>query len=528
MKEKASDNAETEKHLKTVAKGAGLVFFGLAFSKVLTYFYRLIIARYYGPGDYGLISIGLSVITVLITILILGMDSGMVRFIPEYRTKNDDKRVKGTILKPIKISLPLSIVMAVLIFILSPYMASIFAKGDAVTQAGLTTIFQIFSVTLPFSVLYNLLLAASRGFQRVDYQVYTDNVFYSIVLVVSLALFSVFGLGIGGIVLSYALTVVASCLLIFYFFNRRIFRIFSETKPIPENRKLLGYVFPLFIGGMAGIIMSSFDTIFLGIFKTATDVGIYNAALPTAKFILVFSGAFGALFVPIMIEYRTKKMKQEILTIYRTTTKWIFFFGLPFALLLLFFSRNVLNVLFGPEYVSSSIALSILGIAFFIQSFLVTSTSMLHAIDKTKYTMIDMLLACFVGFALNIILIPQYGIFGAALATSLSLILYVLMDSIFAWKFTRMNPFDFKAFLKSIIAGIISMLFVLFIYRYIGMPSSALTLLPLFLLFLFVYSMLVLVFRTLDKNDIFILSEIEKKSGIRIGFVRKIFKRFAQ
>jgi len=521
------ENTETQKHLKTVVKGAGLIFVGLMFSKILTYFYRLIIARYYGPEDYGLISIGLSVIGVLVIILLLGMDSGIVRYVSEYRAKNDVKRLKGIIVNPLRITLPLSIVVAVLIWFFSPSLAAVFAK-DAATQAGLTMIFQILSFTLPFSVFYNFFLSACKGFQNMKYSVYTDNIFFSIVLVSSIVVFSLLGFGLAGIAWSYALTVIASFLYILYYFNRRMFNIFGKTKALFENKDLMRYSIPLFIGSLANIAIGSFDTIFLGVFKTATDVGIYNAALPTAKFILVFSIAFGTLFAPIVIEYKTKKLNQEILSLYRTTTKWIFLSGFPFALLLMFFSRNVLNILFGAEYASVEAfsSLSILGMAFFIQSFLMTSTLMLLSIDKTKYTMVDIILAALINLALNMAFIPQYGMLGAAVATSISAIFVVLMDSVFAWRFTKMNPLDFKGILKSVFAGMLSLIFIIVIYRFIGLSASLLTLLPLFFVFLFVYIMQLLVYKALDKNDVFILAVLEKKLGVKVKFIRKFVRRF--
>ena len=517
-----AENTEAEKHLKTVAKGAGLVFGGLVFSKILTYFYRLIIARYYGPEDYGLISIVLSVITVLVTVLILGMDYGLVRYISEYRAKNDERRIKGTILTSFKISLPLSIATAILMWFFSPYLASAFAK-DPATLSSLTIIFRVFSFTLPFSVFYQLLLAACKGFQRIDYPVYSDNVFYSIVLVSSVSLFSLIGLGIIGIAWSYALTVIASLLLIFYFFNRHVFNLFAKMKTASENKTLLKYTTPLFIGSIATIAIGSFDSIFLGFFKTAADVGVYNAALPTAKFILVFSSTFGALFLPIMVEYKAKSMIKETRILYRTTTKWVFFFGLPFALLMIFFSKNVLNVLFGADYLPATGALSILSLAFFIQAISLTSNLVL-SIESTKYVMMSAIVAAIMNIILNAVLIPSLGILGAAIATSLSVIFTVTLQCLFAWKFTRINPFDWKACLKAFLAVIISMSLIVFLYRYSGIVSSAFTLIPLFLIFLAVYSLLIVAFRTLDKNDIFILVEIERKLGIRIKFARRIFK----
>ena len=48
--------------LKKIVRGAGIVFLGLIASKTISYFYRIFIARYFGPEDYGLFSIALSII----------------------------------------------------------------------------------------------------------------------------------------------------------------------------------------------------------------------------------------------------------------------------------------------------------------------------------------------------------------------------------------------------------------------------------------------------------------------------------
>ncbi|OGW45677.1 MAG: hypothetical protein A2Y66_00840, partial [Nitrospirae bacterium RBG_13_41_22] len=427
---------------------------------------------------------------------------------------------------PIKMAFPLSVTSAILLFTAAPYLAGIFAK-DAATQAGLITIFQVFSFTLPFSACYVLLLAATRGLKRMDYNVYIDNIFYSVVLLSSTVLFSVIGFGIIGLAWSYALTVMAAFVSIFYFFNKRIFSIFGKMQSISENRVLLSYTMPLFIGSLATIVIGSFDTIFVGIFRTTADTGIYNAALPTAKFIFIFGSAFIALFLPIMVEYKAKNMIKETRILYITTTKWIFFCGLPFTLLLMFFSKSVLNILFGAEYLPAGGALSILSLAFFIQSIFLTSNIML-SIEKTKYVMSSVIVAAVLNLILNVALIPSFGILGAAIATSSSTILFVSLGCFFAWKFTGMNPFDFKSILKASLAGLLSLAFIMFIYRFGGLSSSLFIVLPLFFVFILIYIILLFAFRTLDKNDISVLLEIERKSGIRIGFIRKILKKLVR
>jgi O-antigen/teichoic acid export membrane protein len=151
---------------------------------------------------------------------------------------------------------------------------------------------------------------------------------------------------------------------------------------------------------------------------------------------------------------------------------------------------------------------------------------MLLVLDRTKYMMMNVILAALMNLTLDILLIPTYGIIGAAISTTISILFLTMLDSLFAWRFTRMNPLDFKAIFKSIFSGAVSMVLIMLIYRLANFSSSLVNLLPLFILFNVLYFALLLAFRALDKDDIFIIMGIEKKLGIRTGIIGKFFKRF--
>ena len=76
------------KAIKTVAKGAGIVFLGVFISKVLGYLYRMIIARI-GPEEYGLLSIGIAVVSIISFFPLLGLDLGVLRYVAFYKGRND-------------------------------------------------------------------------------------------------------------------------------------------------------------------------------------------------------------------------------------------------------------------------------------------------------------------------------------------------------------------------------------------------------------------------------------------------------
>jgi O-antigen/teichoic acid export membrane protein len=150
---------------------------------------------------------------------------------------------------------------------------------------------------------------------------------------------------------------------------------------------------------------------------------------------------------------------------------------------------------------------------------------MLLVLDRTRYMMMDVILAALINLALDILLIPTYGIIGAALSTSVSIISVTVLDSFFAWRFSRINPLNFKAILKSISAGVVSMMVIMLTYRLAGFSSSLAVLLPLFIVFILLYFALLVVFRALDRDDVFIITEIEKKIGMK-GVLGKFLNKF--
>ena len=81
---------ETEavnKNLSLLAKSSVIVFGGLFLSKVFTYLYRIIIARYYGPEVYGVFALAVMIVTLFVAFSSMGFGNGLIRFISFYRSK---------------------------------------------------------------------------------------------------------------------------------------------------------------------------------------------------------------------------------------------------------------------------------------------------------------------------------------------------------------------------------------------------------------------------------------------------------
>ena len=108
---------EHSESVKILAKGSGVVVLGMILSKVISYVYRIFIARYFGPEDYGLFSLAIALISFVSVFTFLGMKSGIIGYV-SYYIKRTGKSRKYHLLH-IKDNCPLSIAIAAGFFITS-------------------------------------------------------------------------------------------------------------------------------------------------------------------------------------------------------------------------------------------------------------------------------------------------------------------------------------------------------------------------------------------------------------------------
>ena len=97
------------------------------------------------------------------------------RFVSFYKGKGDKSGIKGTILGALKISLPMSIIFAIILFFHADWVSIRVSHSPK-----LTPVLRIFSIAIPFSVLANNLISATIGFQDIRYRVYVNDLFQNI------------------------------------------------------------------------------------------------------------------------------------------------------------------------------------------------------------------------------------------------------------------------------------------------------------------------------------------------------------
>lgn len=491
-------------YLNIIAGGALITLIGVFISKLFNYAYRLIISRL-GTENYGIISLATAITAILAIFTSIGLDFGVVRYVAYYKSKNDVARLKGTFLSAIKISLFLGIIFSVVLFFISDFISKNFFQNP-----NLSVVLKIFSLVLVFEAIRRIITETLRAFQEIKYYVITRNIIEPVFNFLLALLFIFLGYGLIGVSFAYVAAIFISFVVAFYLLEKKVFPMFnSKISALYENKELLSYSMPLLFSTALARFLVWLDIIFLGFFKTASDVGIYNTAIPTSQLLLMAPTIFLGLFVPVVTELIAKNNHEEIKNIYQTTTKWIVFINLPISIFFIINSREMLRILFGPEYSTGYIALIILTIGNLASSLFYGSRYMLDSLKKTRFILLNTIIITVINIILNLLLIPKYGIMGAAIATSSTVALFGVLNFARVYTINKINIFNVN-YIKSIIATLIAILSLIFLFKVTGFKSLILS----FVFFMVIYSVVMIITKAMSKDDIELIKTILRSKNI--------------
>ena len=163
-KNQNKDGEEINKELKLIAKLSLVIFIGIFLSKLLTYVYRIIIARHFGPEIYGLFSLAIMISGWFIIFSSLGLAEGLLRYIPWYRGEKKYNKIKYILKLSITITFVTGIISGFLLFILAEFISL-----KLFHNSNLIIFLQVFSVIIPIFLLARIFLTVLQAFEKISW-----------------------------------------------------------------------------------------------------------------------------------------------------------------------------------------------------------------------------------------------------------------------------------------------------------------------------------------------------------------------
>lgn len=405
-----------------------------------------VITKLLGAENYG-IWIQLSITLSLITpIAVLGLPNTLVRFLA---AEKDKKEIREGVWSVALIVFAVSSAIGMLFFI--------FAESISHFLQSPTVFVQILAFAIILECLNLVFINLFRAFQEIrKYAFFTALLVFGEIGLVTIALFLNYGLW--GAVIS--LLIIR--LVVFSLLSILIIKNIGVTLPtFSRLKEYLRFGLPTVASNVSYWGVQSSDRYLIGFFLGVLFVGYYSPAYAIGNLINLFIVPFLLVLPAVLSRFFDENRIDEVKTYLKYSLKYFLMIAIPAGFGLSVLSRELLTI-FSTQEIAEN--------AYFITPFVVLSiliygiytifVQILFLFKKTRIAGTIWVLAAFCNIVLNLILIPRFGILGAALTTLVAYILAIILT----WYYTSREftfPIDWQAIIKSISASLLMAGFII-------------------------------------------------------------------
>ncbi len=477
---------------KRTVKNTFFNFLSIFIGNLSGLFLIIILARILKPENFGIYSLAIVVANLSVGLATVGIDNAVVRYVSFYH-RRDDNLLRSHFRYFLKVKTAISSLASAMLILFSGLLSNLF--GDEKLRIP----FIFASVIVLFMSINGSFNSFSKGLQRFDL-VFFRQIIYEFtrwVLTIPLAI-AFLALGaIAGVALSYLISTLTILYLLVKNYRSLIF---GETFAISgKAKKYMGF---MSIASLSGITFTYVDSIMIGYLLDATHVGFYRAAYTPVFAIAGFASSLAGVLLPTFTQLSENQIEAGLSKLNRYVSMVIF----PLTIVIVSFSPQIILVLYGKEYLISANAMKVLALGMIAGGYGYL-TSILNAKERADLVASIVVAGMMANIILNYILIPEFGIAGAAIATTLSRFMVIASVVIVLIKILKINP-KIGDILKPLIASVPVAIYLMLI----STPRSLIIGIMEITTSFIIYLIILMVLKGLTKGDI---EYIIKLLGIR-------------
>lgn len=367
-------------------------------------FVGILVARYLGPEQFGLMNYVISYVTLFSVIATFGLDSIEVRELSKHPGARDE--IMGS---AFGLKLLLSIfTIALIILTTGLFEAEIYTRT-------MIWVYSLMVLTIPFGVIRNYFTSIVLN----EYIVKTEIIRTLIGALIKIVL----------LVQKCSLTwfIIASTFDFFfiaggYLYSYRLLKLkwIHWTLSSERVKELMREAFPLLLSGTAIIIYQRIDQVLVRNLIDEAALGQYSVAVRITNFIVFIPGVIATTVAPVLVKAR-KNNAHEYAVKRQFFLDILFWSGFVMSVVIFLFAKLAVIVLFGSDYSEAIPILQVLAWkAIFISMF--TGSGQVMIIEGVqKWAVIRNVLGMIFSIVLNLLLIPLWGIMGSAISSVLTM-----------------------------------------------------------------------------------------------------------
>ena len=416
------------KSIKDILNKSSRVFALRIVSIISGFFLMYLITNIYGAEGMGIFALSQTILMIVVMFSVFGTDTALLKFSSQYFSNNDYSKLNSFYFSVLKFVIVLSIFISIIIFFIKGELSVFFNKN----LLNHSLFFISFSI-LPMSFI-NINSESLRGIGR--YSLFTT---FRYVLIPVFTILFIYIYGNNNDLLmpvkAYAMSICIVSFLSFIYWFKKIdfFKYYSSNSKLDN---IIKYSFQVLISSSMLLLIQWIDIIILGYFETSSIVGVYSVIMKISLFSSVILFSINSIVASEFSRLYSLDKMVDLRVLIKKSSKIIFFITIPILILIVYFSEFILGY-FGAEFIMANKTLHILIAGQFINILCGSVGYILMMTEKQNIFKNIMIFSTCVNILLNIVLIPKYSINGAAIASSVSLILWNIIS--FSYIYRKYN-----------------------------------------------------------------------------------------
>lgn len=473
--------------------------FGSILTRSIGFFLIPLYTRHLNPSHYGTLSILTITSYIAIAIFKLGFNSAFFRSYYDYKDTENRKRVISTTFYILLMS---STILILLGFYISPYLSKLLFGTLQYTKY-----FYLIFFTASFNILKSFFYLIYRA-KKLSKQYTIYNILFFILRLSLIIYFvAIAKKGVWGVIISLFLVSFIGSTTLLFSIRKDIILSFSKYDMV----KLLSFGIPLIPQALSSYILVYSDSFFIKYFNDIADVGLYNLGYKFGILVqtfLVFPLAM--IWSPMMLSVKDEKFANEY---YSRALTYFLLIGALVILGISLFSEEIIRIMAEKSFRASYKVVPLIAL-----SYLFLGTQRIFNVGislkrKTKYSAIVFVVTAIMNLILNYLLIPQYGMMGAAMATCISYFLLNVIKYPISSKLYYVR-YEWGRILKITFLSII----IFFIGYFIKIETLFLSIL-FKLLLIGCFPIVLWIIHFFDRKEMTTIMQYQKKLFKRIKFI---------
>lgn len=422
---------------KALAQNTALQIIGKMLATIFGILTVVVLTRYLGVSGYGQLTIILSFISIFAVVVDFGLTLTTVQLISE--KKANEEKLLGNLLS-------LRIITAIIFLSLAPIIA-LFFPYENIVKIGIA----IGAVSYLFGTTASMLVGIFQKRLIISRAVIAELINRTLVLV-GAYLAPTFGLSLAGIMWLFVIGNAAQLATTLYFskqFVKLRFQFHLETW-----KTIISRSWPIGASIFFNLIYLRGDILFLSLYRSNAEIGIYGAAYKVVDVITVVPVMYMGLVLPLLVAAWSAKQKSKFNKLLQEAFNFFAIIAIPLIFGTIAVGTPVMELIAGEEFSQSGQVLAILGPAAAIVFFGALFGHAIVGVNKQKPMTLGYAFVAAITIAGYLIFIPEYGIWAAAWWTLIAEILITFITFIVVSRTANFLPKTgmlFKAVFSSII-----------------------------------------------------------------------------